>query len=122
MFNFLKKYFDNEYKELNKFRLIADKIIALDEEMSKLSDKKLSSKTDEFRKRLADGEELDDILVEAYAVAREAAYRQIGEKAYYVQLLGAIAIHYGNIAKLKTGEDVVLKKQRKNINLKTNRY
>ena len=57
MFNFLKKYFDNEYKELNKFRLIADKIIALDEEMSKLSDKKLSSKTDEFRKRLADGEE-----------------------------------------------------------------
>ena len=108
MFNFLKKYFDNEYKELNKFRLIADKIIALDEEMSKLSDKKLSSKTDEFRKRLADGEELDDILVEAYAVAREAAYRQIGEKAYYVQLLGAIAIHYGNIAELKTGEGKTL--------------
>ena len=108
MFNFLKKYFDNEYKELNKFRLIADKIIALDEEMSKLSDKKLASKTDEFRKRLADGEELDDILVEAYAVAREAAYRQIGEKAYYVQLLGAIAIHYGNIAELKTGEGKTL--------------
>lgn len=108
MFNFLKKYFDNEYKELNKFRLIADKIIVLDEEMSKLSDKKLASKTDEFRKRLADGEELDDILVEAYAVAREAAYRQIGEKAYYVQLLGAIAIHYGNIAELKTGEGKTL--------------
>ena len=100
MFKNIKKLFDNEYKELYRFRTIADKIDALDEEMSKLSDKKLASKTDEFKKRLEEGETLEDILVEAFAVAREAAVRTVGMKPFYCQLLGGLAIHYGNIAEM----------------------
>ena len=105
---FLKKIFNHEYKELEKFKRIADKIEALDEEYSKLSDKALKNKTKEFKERLENGETLDDILVEAFATAREAAWRTIGEKPFYVQLLGGIAIHYGNIAELKTGEGKTL--------------
>ena len=106
--NLLKKLFDHEYKELKKFSGIADEIDALGEEYAKLSDYELKSKTDEFKKRLKDGETLDDILVEAYATAREACFRVIGERPYYVQLLGAIAIHFGNIAEMKTGEGKTL--------------
>ena len=105
--NIFKKLIDHEYKELEKFKKIANKIIALDEEMSKLSDKELQNKTAQFKKRL-EAETLNDILVEAYATVREAAYRMIGEKAFYSQLLGAIAIHNGNIAELKTGEGKTL--------------
>ncbi len=105
---FLKKIFDHEYKELEKFKAQADLIVAKEEEISKLSDKELKGKTAEFKERLSKGETLDDILVDAFAVVREAAYRVIGEKAYYVQLLGAIAIHNGNIAELKTGEGKTL--------------
>ncbi|MDD6323859.1 MAG: preprotein translocase subunit SecA [Bacilli bacterium] len=105
---FFRKIFDHEYKELEKFKKIADEIDNLDEEMSKLSDKKLKAKTLEFKERLQNGETLEDILVEAFAVAREAAYRVIGEKPYYVQLLGGLAIHYGNIAEMKTGEGKTL--------------
>ena len=93
MLKVFKKMFDNEYKELKKFNAIALEIDALDSEYSKLSDKKLAAKTDEFKKRLVDGETLEDILVEAFATIREVAYRIIGEKAYFVQLLGALAIH-----------------------------
>ena len=105
---FLKKIFDHEYKELEKFKQIADEIDALDETMSKLTDKELKAKTKEFKERLQNGETLEDIKVEAFAVAREAAYRVIGEKPYYVQLLGGLAIHYGNIAEMKTGEGKTL--------------
>ena len=105
---FLKKLFNHEYKELERFKKIADKIVALEEEYSKLSDKALKNKTKEFKERLANGETLDDILVEAFTTAREAAFRTIGEKPFYVQLLGGIAIHYGNIAELKTGEGKTL--------------
>ena len=105
---FLKKIFDHEYKELEKFKEIADKIEALDEDIQKLTDKQLQSKTEEFKNRLTKGEELDDILPEAFAVAREAAYRVIGEKPYYVQLIGGLAIHFGNIAEMKTGEGKTL--------------
>ncbi len=108
MINIFKKLFDNEYKELKRFNEIATKIEELDGEYSKLSDKKLAAKTDEFKKRLEDGETLDDILVEAFATIREAAYRIIGEKAYFCQLLGGLAIHYGNIAEMKTGEGKTL--------------
>ncbi len=104
----LKKLFDHEYRELDKFKKLADKVFALDETMQKMSDDELKAKTPEFKERLAKGETLDDILVEAYAVAREVAYRVLGEKAYYVQILGAIAIHNGNIAELKTGEGKTL--------------
>ena len=105
---FLKKIFDHDYKELEKFQKIADEIEALDEEMSQLTDKELKAKTTEFKERLQNGETLEDIKVEAFAVAREAAYRVIGEKPYYVQLLGGLAIHYGNIAEMKTGEGKTL--------------
>ena len=108
MFKILKKMFDNEYKELYRFSKLADQIDALDEEMSKLSDKKLASYTDKFKKRLEDGETLEDILVEAFAVVREAAYRCVGMKPFYCQLLGGLAIHYGNIAEMKTGEGKTL--------------
>ena len=106
--NFLKKIFDHEYKELERFKVIANEVVALDEEMTKLSDKKLQSKTLEFKKRIEDGADVEDILVEAFAVAREAAYRVIGEKPYYVQILGGLAIHYGNISEMKTGEGKTL--------------
>ncbi|MDO5394171.1 MAG: preprotein translocase subunit SecA [Mycoplasmatota bacterium] len=105
---FLRKLFDHEYKELKRFSVLADKIMELDEEYSKLSDEDLQAKTAEFKKRLSEGETLDDILVEAFATAREAAYRVIGEKHYYVQILGGLAIHFGNIAEMKTGEGKTL--------------
>ena len=106
--NFLKRLFDQDYRELKKFSVIADKIEELEEEYSKLSDYELKAKTDEFKNRLENGETLDDILVEAYATAREAAFRVNNEKPFYVQLLGAIAIHKGNIAEMKTGEGKTL--------------
>ena len=106
--NFLKRLFDHEYKEMEKFKKKADAVFALDEKMQKLSDEELKNKTVEFKERLAKGETLDDLLVEAYAVAREVGDRVLGEKAYYSQILGAIAIHYGNIAELKTGEGKTL--------------
>ncbi len=105
---FLKKIFDHEYKELESFKKIANKVIALDDEIAKLTDEQLQNKTDEFKNRLQNGETLEDIKEEAFAVAREAAYRVIGEKPYYVQILGGLAIHYGNIAEMKTGEGKTL--------------
>jgi len=104
---FFKKIFDHEYKELDRFKTIADQVMALDPEMTKLSDEQLKEKTGELKKRL-ETETLDDIMVEAFAVAREAAYRVIGEKPYYVQIIGGLAIHYGNIAEMKTGEGKTL--------------
>jgi len=103
-----KALFNHEYKEVEKFKKIADEIMLLDEEYSKLTDKQLKNKTDEFKKRLENGETLEDIKVEAFATVREAAFRVIGEKPYYVQLLGGLAIHYGNIAEMKTGEGKTL--------------
>ena len=106
--SFLKKLFDHEYKELTRFEKIADEVLALDEEYSKLSDEELKEKTNEFKKRLKNGEDLEDIKVEAFATAREAAFRVIGEKPYRVQVIGGLAIHYGNIAEMKTGEGKTL--------------
>ena len=104
----LRKLIDREYKELKKFEKLADQIIELDEEMSKLKDEDFKIKTEEFKERLKSGEELDNLIIPAFALAREAAYRTIGEKAYYVQLLGGLAIHFGNIAEMKTGEGKTL--------------
>ena len=103
-----KSIFNHEYKELEKFKKIADEIMKLDEDYTKLSDEELKNKTTEFKERLKNGETLEDIKVEAFAVAREAAHRVIGEKPYYVQILGGLAIHYGNIAEMKTGEGKTL--------------
>ena len=106
--NILKKLFDHEYKELKRFTKIADQVMDLEEEYSKLTDTELQNKTQEFKERLQKGETLDDILVEAFATAREASWRVIGEKHFYVQILGGLAIHYGNIAEMKTGEGKTL--------------
>ena len=102
------KVFDHEYKELKRFTKLADEVMALEDEMASLTDTELQNKTEEFKERLKKGETLDDILVEAFAVAREAAFRVIGEKHFYVQILGGLAIHYGNIAEMKTGEGKTL--------------
>jgi len=106
--NILKKIFDHEYKELRRFKTIADKVMSLEEEYSKLTDTELQDKTQQFKDRLSKGETLEDILVEAFATAREASFRVIGEKHFYVQILGGLAIHYGNIAEMKTGEGKTL--------------
>ncbi len=108
MLKILKKLFDNEYKELKRFESIADQIDALDEEISKLSDEELKEYTNVFKERLEKGETLEDILVESFAVCREAASRCVGMKPFHCQLLGGIAIHYGNIAEMKTGEGKTL--------------
>ena len=106
--NLFKKIFNHEYKELERFKGIANEVMTLDDEYSKLTDKQLKNKTKEFKERLAAGETLEDIKVEAFATAREAAYRVIGEKPYYVQIIGGLAIHYGNIAEMRTGEGKTL--------------
>jgi len=103
-----RRLIDSEYKELKRFEKIATKIDDLSDEMEKLSDEELRAKTDEFKETLANGGTLEDILVPAFAVVREAAYRVIGEKPYFVQILGGLAIHYGNIAEMKTGEGKTL--------------
>ena len=106
--NVLKSLVDSEYKELQKFKKIANAIEAMEPEIQKLSDEELASKTIEFKNELANGTSLDNLIIPAFAVAREAAWRVIGEKPYYVQLLGGLAIHFGNIAEMKTGEGKTL--------------
>lgn len=104
----LKKLFDSGYKEMKRCEKLAYKIEALEPEMEKLTDGQIRNKTDEFRERIKNGQTLDEILVEAYAVAREAAKRVTGMRAFHVQLIGACAVHGGNIAELKTGEGKTL--------------
>ena len=94
--------------ELKRIYPIADAIEALEPVMQKLTDSELKEKTREFKKRLAEGETLDDILPEAYAVVREAAVRTLGMKHYRVQLIGGIILHQGRIAEMKTGEGKTL--------------
>ena len=106
--SFFRKLFDTEYKELKRFEKIADEIVALDPEYSKLSDEELKAKTEEFKKEFEEGKSLDDLIVPAFATVREAAFRVIGEKPYYVQVLGGLALHFGNIAEMKTGEGKTL--------------
>ncbi len=108
MLKVLKRLFDHEYKELEKFKLIADKVFELEDKYSKLTDKQLKDSTKKLKKRLSNGESLDDIIPDAFATVREAAFRVIGEKPFYVQVLGALAIHFGNIAEMKTGEGKTL--------------
>ncbi len=103
-----KKLFDSGRKELKRCAKIADKVLALEETIEKLSDEELKAKTTYFKDLLKQGKTLDDILVEAYAVCREAAFRVTGMKAFRVQIIGAIAIHGGNIAEMKTGEGKTL--------------
>lgn len=105
---FFRKLIDSEYKELKRFEQIANQIDALSDEMESLSDEALKNKTVEFKKELEGGATLESILVPAFATVREAAKRVIGEKPYFVQIIGGLAIHYGNIAEMKTGEGKTL--------------
>ena len=93
---------------INRYSKIADKVIALEDAMKSLSDEELREKTVAFREQLAQGKTLDDIKVEAFAVAREAARRTIGEFPYKVQIIGSLALHAGDVAEMKTGEGKTL--------------
>ncbi len=103
--SFLTKIFgDYSKKEVKRIRPLADKVLALEESYSKLTDEQLKAKTPELKERLANGETLDDILPEAFAACREATWRVLGEKHYPVQIIGGIVLHQGRIAEMKTGE------------------
>ena len=105
IFNLFKSF---SQKEIDNNMKVVDKILALDEKMQSLSDEELRNKTVEFRQRLKDGETLDDLLPEAFAVVREASDRVLNMKHYPVQLLGGIVLHNGQIAEMKTGEGKTL--------------
>ncbi len=105
---FLKGLFDSGYKELKRVEKIANKIDLLAEDYKKYTDEELQHKTVEFRERLKNGETLDDILVEAFATVREASTRVLHMTPFKVQLMGALALHGGNIAEMKTGEGKTL--------------
>ena len=107
--NIIQKIFGtHSQNELKRVYPIADAVMALDEDMQRLSDEELKAKTKEFKERLENGETLDDILPEAYAVVREAASRVLGMKHYRVQIIGGIILHQGRIAEMKTGEGKTL--------------
>ena len=109
MKSFLNKIFGSyNDRELKRIEPLVDKIEDLDKDMAKLSDEELKSKTVEFKERLNNGETLDDILPEAYAVVREASSRVLGMKHFRVQLMGGIILHQGRISEMKTGEGKTL--------------
>ncbi len=97
-----------EGKRVRQLAELVGPINALSDEIGALSDAELRAKTDEFRRRLADGETCDDLLIEAFAVVREAATRVLGQRHYDVQLMGGMALHFGWIAEMKTGEGKTL--------------
>ncbi len=105
---FKKLFGDYSTKEIKRITATKDKVLAYDDEYSKLSDSQLQAKTTEFKERLEKGETLDDILPEAFAACREAAWRVLGMKHYPVQILGGIILHQGRIAEMKTGEGKTL--------------
>lgn len=108
--SFLEKVFgSHSERELKRIAPLVDQIMAMDDEYARMSEDTLKGKTEQFRKRLkAGGENLDDILPEAYATVREAAYRVLGLKAFRVQIIGGIILHQGRIAEMKTGEGKTL--------------
>ncbi|OMC44121.1 preprotein translocase subunit SecA [Mycobacterium sp. IS-2888] len=97
-----------EGRMVKRLKRVADYVSTLSDDVEKLTDAELRAKTDEFRKRLDDGESLDDLLPEAFAVAREAAWRVLDQRPFDVQVMGAAALHLGNVAEMKTGEGKTL--------------
>lgn len=95
-------------RDLKKLRPVVEKVNALEPSVKNLTDEQLSAKTAEFKERLSNGETTDDLLPEAFAVVRETAWRQIGERPYDVQVLGAVVMHQGRIAEMRTGEGKTL--------------
>lgn len=105
---FLQNLFDDNARDIKKYQKKVERINQLEPEMQKLSDAELNSKTAEFRQRLENGETLDDILYEAFAVVRETGKRVLGQRHYDVQLIGGMVLHDGRIAEMKTGEGKTL--------------
>ncbi|MBB3602536.1 preprotein translocase subunit SecA [Mycolicibacterium sp. BK556] len=97
-----------EGRMVKRLKGVADYVNTLSDDVEKLSDGELRAKTDEFKKRVADGESLDDLLPEAFAVAREAAWRVLSQRHFDVQVMGGAALHFGNVAEMKTGEGKTL--------------
>src|SRR5215467_5571215 len=97
-----------EGRILRKLKRIAEQINSVEDDFVAMSDAELRAMTDEFKQRYAEGESLDDLLPEAYAAVREAAKRTLGQRAFDVQLMGAGALHMGNIAEMRTGEGKTL--------------
>jgi preprotein translocase subunit SecA len=108
MVAFLEKVFDPNKRELKRLDKLANQIEELASDMEKLSDDQLREKTEDFKQRYQNGESLDDLLVEAFAVVREGARRVLGLYPYHVQLMGGISLHEGNISEMKTGEGKTL--------------
>ncbi|CAI9385692.1 MULTISPECIES: preprotein translocase subunit SecA [Bacillaceae] len=108
MLGILNKVFDQNKRDIKKLTKIADKVELLADETAALSDEQLKGKTEEFKARFQKGETLDDLLVEAFAVVREAAKRVLGLYPYPVQLMGGASLHEGNISEMKTGEGKTL--------------
>jgi preprotein translocase subunit SecA len=106
--SFIEKIFRFEQRRLKKIEKTAKKVIAYEKTMEALTDDELKAKTPEFRERLTNGETLDDLLPEAFAVAREAARRTLGQFPYPVQIMGAIVLHHGDVAEMRTGEGKTL--------------
>ena len=108
LFGSIKKAFSQDNKILKKLEKQALQIMDLEPQYQAMSDEELAHQTEVFKERLKNGETLDDILVEAFATVREAAFRRLGLKAFKVQLMGAISLHNGDIAEMKTGEGKTL--------------
>ncbi len=108
MLKLFNRLLDFNEKELNKLRPLVEKINSLEPKMKKLKDKDFPKKTESFKQRLSKGEALDDLLPEAFALAREAIFRVVGERAYDVQLVAAVVLHQGKVAEQKTGEGKTL--------------
>lgn len=108
MFGLSKLLRAGEGRTVKRLDKMADQVIALEDDFAALSDEELKGKTDEFKKRLADGEGLNDILLEAFATVREAAWRVMNQKHYKVQIMGGAALHFGNVAEMRTGEGKTL--------------
>lgn len=108
MFGLSKLLRAGEGRTVKRLAKIADQVMALDDEYSALTDEELKGKTAEFKEKLADGASLDDILLDAFATAREASWRVLGQKHFKVQIMGGAALHFGNVAEMKTGEGKTL--------------
>lgn len=108
MFGLSKLLRAGEGRTVKRLAKIADEVMALDEEYSALTDEELRAKTAEFKGQLEGGASLDDILLDAFATAREASWRVLGQKHYKVQIMGGAALHFGNVAEMKTGEGKTL--------------
>ena len=108
MFGLSKLLRAGEGRTVKRLAKIADQVMALDDEYAALTDEELKAKTAEFKEKIADGASLDDILLDAFATAREASWRVLGQKHFKVQIMGGAALHFGNVAEMKTGEGKTL--------------